>query len=38
MLVLLAEKDISLEAVKTELKKREGKLSKTKERKQIDEL
>ncbi|MBO0423795.1 phosphoribosyl-ATP diphosphatase [Enterococcus plantarum] len=38
MLVLLAEKDVSLEAIKNELQKREGKLSKTKERKQIDEL
>lgn len=38
MLVLLVEKEIALEEVKTELKKREGKLSKTKERKQIDEL
>ncbi|MGX7149205.1 phosphoribosyl-ATP diphosphatase [Enterococcus ureasiticus] len=38
MLVLLVETGVSLEEIKTELKKREGKLSKTKERKQIDEL
>ncbi|MBM7688929.1 phosphoribosyl-ATP diphosphatase [Enterococcus ureilyticus] len=38
MLVLLVERDISLEEIIAELAKREGKLSKTKERKQIDEL
>lgn len=38
LLVLLAEKDISLAMVKNELKKREGKLSKSEERKPIDEL
>ncbi|MBO0473066.1 phosphoribosyl-ATP diphosphatase [Enterococcus sp. DIV0840] len=38
MLVLLVETGVSLEEIKMELKKREGKLSKTKERKQIDEL
>lgn len=38
MLVLLVEKGVSLEAIKNELKGREGKLSDTKERKQIDEL
>ncbi|ALS03160.1 phosphoribosyl-ATP pyrophosphatase [Enterococcus silesiacus] len=38
MLVLLVEKGVSLEAIKNELKKREGKLSEAKERKQIDDL
>ncbi|MBO0439126.1 phosphoribosyl-ATP pyrophosphatase [Enterococcus sp. DIV0212c] len=38
MLVLLAEKNIPLEAIKKELKLREGKLSKTEDRKQIKEL
>lgn len=38
MLVLLVEKDISLEEIETELKKREGKLSKITGRKKIDEL
>lgn len=38
MLVLLVEQGVTLEEIKTELMKREGKLSKTKERKQIDEL
>lgn len=38
MLVLLAEKNIPLSAVEDELKKREGKLSKTQERKKINDL
>ncbi|EOL47468.1 phosphoribosyl-ATP diphosphatase [Enterococcus caccae] len=38
MLVLLVEQDVSLDEIKIELMKREGKLSKTKERKQIDDL
>ncbi|WP_086313974.1 phosphoribosyl-ATP diphosphatase [Enterococcus sp. 7F3_DIV0205] len=38
MLVLLVEQGVTLEEIKTELMKREGKLSKMKERKQIDEL
>ena len=38
MLVLLAEKDIPIAAIEEELKKREGKLSKTKERKEIKDL
>jgi phosphoribosyl-ATP pyrophosphohydrolase len=38
VLVLLAEQGISLAAINTELEKREGKLSKTQERQQIDEL
>lgn len=38
MLVLLAEKNIPLSAIESELKKREGKLSKTEERKEIKEL
>lgn len=38
MLVLLAEKNIPLSAIESELKKREGKLSKTGERKKIREL
>lgn len=38
MLVLLVEKGITLEEINKELEKREGKLSKTKERKQIEEL
>ncbi|MFD1900383.1 phosphoribosyl-ATP diphosphatase [Enterococcus termitis] len=38
MLVLLAEKEIPLEAITQELKQREGQLSKTKERKAIDDL
>ena len=38
MLVLLAEKNIPLSAIESELKKREGKLSKTEERKEIKKL
>lgn len=38
MLVLLAEKDVTLDEIAQELKKREGKLSKTEDRKQIEEL
>lgn len=38
MLVLLAEKNIPLSAIEAELRKREGKLSKTEERKEIKEL
>ena len=38
MLVLLAEKEITLDEIAQELKKREGKLSKTEDRKQIEEL
>lgn len=38
MLVLLVETGVSLEEIKNELKKREGKLSEIKERKQIDDL
>lgn len=38
MLVLLAEKEIPLEAIEQELKSREGQLSKTEERKPIDRL
>ncbi|ALS37316.1 phosphoribosyl-ATP pyrophosphohydrolase [Enterococcus rotai] len=38
MLVLLVEQNISPDEIKAELTKREGKLSKTTERKQIDTL
>lgn len=38
MLVLLAEKKVPLEAITQELMKREGKISKTEDRKVIDEL
>lgn len=38
MLVLLAEKEVTLDEITEELKKREGKLSKTEDRKQIEEL
>ncbi|MBM5607877.1 phosphoribosyl-ATP diphosphatase [Listeria ivanovii] len=38
LLVLLAEKNISLAAVEVELKNRTGKLSTTRDRKKIDEL
>lgn len=38
MLVLLAEKDIPLSEVEKELEKRQGKLSVTKDRKEIEEL
>lgn len=38
MLVLLAEKNVSLEEVKTELEKRQGKLSVTKDRGEIENL
>ncbi|AHI55074.1 phosphoribosyl-ATP diphosphatase [Listeria ivanovii] len=38
LLVLLAEKNISLADVEAELKKRTGKLSTTRDRKEIDEL
>lgn len=38
MLVLLAERNIPLSAIEAELRKREGKLSKTEERKEIKEL
>lgn len=38
MLVLLAEREIPLGAITNELQKREGKLSKTEARKQIEEL
>ncbi|EAF5666570.1 phosphoribosyl-ATP diphosphatase [Listeria innocua] len=38
LLVLLAEKDIPLEDIKQELQSREGKLSKTSERKEINDL
>ncbi|MTD37655.1 phosphoribosyl-ATP diphosphatase [Erwinia sp. CPCC 100877] len=38
VLVLLVEQGVSLEEVKAELEKREGKLSKTQERSKIDEL
>lgn len=38
MLVLLAEKNVSIEEVTIELAQREGKLSKTKDRKSIEEL
>ncbi|CAC95802.1 phosphoribosyl-ATP diphosphatase [Listeria innocua] len=38
LLVLLAEKDIPLEDIKQELQSREGKLSKTSDRKEINDL
>ncbi|HBM3438544.1 TPA: phosphoribosyl-ATP diphosphatase [Listeria innocua] len=38
LLVLLAEKDIPLEHIKKELQSREGKLSKTSDRKEINDL
>ncbi|EAD5841946.1 TPA: phosphoribosyl-ATP diphosphatase [Listeria innocua] len=38
LLVLLAEKDIPLEHMKKELQSREGKLSKTSDRKEINDL
>ncbi|EAH4448456.1 phosphoribosyl-ATP diphosphatase [Listeria innocua] len=38
LLVLLAEKDIPLEDIKQELQSREGKLSKTNDRKEINDL
>ncbi|MBC1323257.1 phosphoribosyl-ATP diphosphatase [Listeria welshimeri] len=38
LLVLLAEKNISLSSVQAELERREGKLSTTRDRKEIDEL
>lgn len=38
LLVLLAEKNIPLDAVEVELKNRTGKLSTTRDRKKIDEL
>lgn len=38
LLVLLAEKEIPLTAIQEELEKREGKLSKTSDRKEIDTL
>lgn len=38
LLVLLAEKEIPLSAIQEELQKREGKLSKTSDRKSIDTL
>jgi phosphoribosyl-ATP pyrophosphohydrolase len=38
VLVLLAEQGVSLADINAELEKREGKLSKTQERQQIDEL
>lgn len=38
MLVLLVEQGISLDEIRVELNKREGRLSKTEERKPIDEL
>lgn len=38
LLVLLAEKDILLEDIKQELQSREGKLSKTSDRKEINDL
>ncbi|MBC1337458.1 phosphoribosyl-ATP diphosphatase [Listeria innocua] len=38
LLVLLAEKDIPLENIKKELQSREGKLSKTSDRKEINDL
>lgn len=38
LLVLLAEKNVSLSSVQAELERREGKLSTTRDRKEIDEL
>ncbi|MBF2574901.1 phosphoribosyl-ATP diphosphatase [Listeria welshimeri] len=38
LLVLLAEKNVSLSSVQAELERREGKLSITRDRKEIDEL
>ncbi|MBC1342737.1 phosphoribosyl-ATP diphosphatase [Listeria welshimeri] len=38
LLVLLAEKNVSLSSVQAELVRREGKLSTTRDRKEIDEL
>ncbi|EPQ8109178.1 phosphoribosyl-ATP diphosphatase [Listeria monocytogenes] len=38
LLVLLAEKNIPLVAIQTELQKREGKLSTTRDRKEINDL
>ncbi|MBC1591707.1 phosphoribosyl-ATP diphosphatase [Listeria welshimeri] len=38
LLVLLAEKNVSLSSVQAELERREGKLSTTRDRKAIDEL
>lgn len=38
MLVLLAEKDVSLNEIKAELEKRQGKLSATKDRGEIEHL
>ncbi|EAD6208046.1 phosphoribosyl-ATP diphosphatase [Listeria monocytogenes] len=38
LLVLLAEKNIPLVAIQTELQKREGKLSSTRDRKEINDL
>ncbi len=38
LLVLMVEKDITLEELKTELDTRVGKLSKTQDRKQIDKI
>ncbi|MBC1645485.1 phosphoribosyl-ATP diphosphatase [Listeria welshimeri] len=38
LLVLLAEKNVSLSNVQAELERREGKLSTTRDRKEIDEL
>ncbi|MFC0234576.1 phosphoribosyl-ATP diphosphatase [Vagococcus entomophilus] len=38
ILVLLAEKEIALEEIREELGKREGKISKTKDRKEITDL
>ncbi|MBC1635634.1 phosphoribosyl-ATP diphosphatase [Listeria welshimeri] len=38
LLVLLAEKNVSLSSVQAELERREGKLSTTRDRKKIDEL
>ncbi|MBC1690299.1 phosphoribosyl-ATP diphosphatase [Listeria welshimeri] len=38
LLVLLAEKNVSLSSIQAELERREGKLSTTRDRKEIDEL